>query len=121
LVNDLANPSPGIGWQNSERTSFLERIKPDLVLMLAVFHHLVINNQINLKMIVDFLSNLSKWIITEYIPESDKQFMLMTQNRSDFIYYSEAIFEQSFVVDFDIVSKRKIQESERILYLMKKK
>ena len=122
LVNDIANPSSSIGWRNNERNSLLERINPDIVLMLAIFHHLVINNQIQLNMIVEFLSNLSKWIIIEYVPESDEQFKLMTQNRQgDFVYYSETCFEQGFIIAFDIICKRKILGSERVLYFMKKK
>lgn len=121
LENDIANPSPGIGWKNNERTSLLERTKPDLVLMLAVFHHLVITNQISLKMIVDFISNLTNAIIIEYIPENDEQFMLLTQNRKDFVYYSELEFEQEFAMVFEIISKKSVQGSNRILYFMKKK
>jgi uncharacterized protein (UPF0262 family) len=122
LVSDISNPSPAIGWSNIERDSLLERVKPDLVLMLALFHHLVINNNIQLKMIVDLLSSITEQVIIEYIPESDEQFKFMTQNRQgDFVYYSETDFEQGFNTGFEILSKRKIEGSGRILYLMKKK
>ena len=48
LVIDLVNPSPAIGWKNQERKSFLERAKPDVVMALALIHHLAIANNIPL-------------------------------------------------------------------------
>ena len=38
MVVDIANPSPGIGYMNAERPSFLDRARPDCVLALAVIH-----------------------------------------------------------------------------------
>ncbi|TLN09538.1 class I SAM-dependent methyltransferase [bacterium] len=40
LLLDLTNPSPAIGWENRERESLAERGPADLVLALAVIHHL---------------------------------------------------------------------------------
>lgn len=39
LLPDLTNPSPGIGWENQERISLLERDPPDTVFALALIHH----------------------------------------------------------------------------------
>ncbi|GAI82895.1 unnamed protein product, partial [marine sediment metagenome] len=46
LLLDLTNPSPGIGWENQERTSLLERGSADTVLALALIHHLAISNNL---------------------------------------------------------------------------
>ncbi len=46
LVLDLSNPSPSIGWENRERLSLLERGPVDLVLALALIHHLAITQNI---------------------------------------------------------------------------
>ncbi|MCB0358544.1 MAG: hypothetical protein KDD44_02880, partial [Bdellovibrionales bacterium] len=40
LVIDLADPSPALGWANRERRAFADRSAPDLMLFLAVIHHL---------------------------------------------------------------------------------
>ena len=40
LVLDLFNPSPPSGWLNQERSSIFDRGNPDLVLALALVHHL---------------------------------------------------------------------------------
>src|SRR5207244_3080604 len=48
LIMDLTNPSPSIGWENSERLSLLERGPVDLALALALVHHLAIGNNVPL-------------------------------------------------------------------------
>ena len=45
LTMNLADPSPGTGWRGVERQPFLGRGRPDLVLALAVIHHLAIIGQ----------------------------------------------------------------------------
>ena len=52
LVIDLSNPSPALGWRNRERPAFVERVRPDLVLCLAVVHHLALTNTVPLDEIV---------------------------------------------------------------------
>ena len=48
LVLDLSNPSPAIGWAHSERFSVAERGPGDVVLALALVHHLAIANNVPL-------------------------------------------------------------------------
>ena len=52
LVLDLSDPSPGLGWRSRERLPFVERVRPDLVLCLAVVHHLALTNNVPLDEIV---------------------------------------------------------------------
>ena len=46
LVVDLADPSPGRGWRGVERRRLEERGRPDLVLCLALVHHLAIGRNV---------------------------------------------------------------------------
>ena len=48
LVVNLARPSPATGWRNAECPSFLARAEghADLVLMLAVLHHLLVTERV---------------------------------------------------------------------------
>src|SRR3954468_1471043 len=39
LTMNLADPSPGLGWRGLERKAMPERERPDLVLALALVHH----------------------------------------------------------------------------------
>ena len=43
LVVDLTRPTPAMGWRNQECASFLDRARGgfDLVMMLAVIHHML--------------------------------------------------------------------------------
>ena len=56
LVIDLANPSPDLGWGNAERDRFQARGRFDLVMALALIHHLAISNNIPLASIRRFFS-----------------------------------------------------------------
>ena len=56
LLLDLTNPSPGIGWENEERASFVARGPADVVLALALIHHLAISNNLPLARIAGFFA-----------------------------------------------------------------
>ena len=40
LVGNLTDPSPGLGWRHRERQTLDARSRPDLILALALIHHL---------------------------------------------------------------------------------
>ena len=46
MIIDLSKPTPATGVNNRERSAFLERIKADLVMALALIHHLSIGHNI---------------------------------------------------------------------------
>lgn len=118
---DLTNPSPGIGWNNQERSTLFERGKADLVLFLALIHHLAINNNLPLNYIADFLSRLGQFLIIEFVPKTDIQVQKLLSVRKDiFIFYNMRHFETIFRKYFQIIAKRSLPESKRILYLMRK-
>ena len=121
LVIDISNPSPAIGWDNLERSAFLQRKKFHLVLALALVHHLAIGKNLPLEMIAQSFSNLGEWLIVEFVPKSDEKTKLLLSQREDiFEDYNEKAFEKSFSSFYSIKSKSKIAETDRILYLMKK-
>ena len=57
---NLANPSPALGWSHGERKSFAERSQVDMVLALALIHHLAISNNLPLEMIAEFFAQLGQ-------------------------------------------------------------
>ena len=59
LVLDLADPSPGGGWRGVERAGFAERASADVVLALAVVHHLAIGRNVPLPEVIDWLVGLT--------------------------------------------------------------
>jgi hypothetical protein len=122
LVLDLTNPSPGLGWGHEERKSLLSRGPTGAVLALALVHHLAIGNNVPLQQIAAFFSQLSPWLIIEFIPKSDSQVRRLLAMRDDiFPSYTQDGFEQAFSQTYSIRAQVPIDESERILYLMQRR
>ena len=121
LVLDLTNPSPSIGWHNSEREALICRGPADTVLALALIHHLAISNNVPLLKIAQFFSNICSFLIVEFVPKSDSQVMRLLASREDvFPNYTRDGFEKTFKQVFTIEESIMVTGSERILYLMKK-
>lgn len=128
IVADLTNPSPSIGWANSERLSLLERSNADpacpagrLVLALAIIHHLCISNNVPFELLADFIDKIGDWLIIEFIPKSDPMVKKLLLYRKDiFENYNVEFFEQEFMKYFSIIEYKKVSDTERMIYLMKK-
>ncbi len=118
---DISNPSPGIGWENEERTALLKRYKPDTILALALIHHLAIGNNVPFKKLARFFGELCDNLIIEFVPKSDDQVQRLLLVRQDiFSEYTKEIFEREFSRYFTIQQQDTIHSSERILYLMRR-
>jgi hypothetical protein len=120
LVLDLTNPSPGSGWGNEERLSLTERGPIDCVLALALIHHLAISNNVPFKRIAEFLGNIGRSLVIEFIPKWDSQVQRLLTTREDvFPDYTQQSFESEFEKYFKIERRVGITDSQRILYLMR--
>jgi len=122
LLLDLTNPSPALGWANQERDNLKKRGPTDLIMALALFHHLAISNNLPMDMIASFFSDLGQNLIVEFVPKEDSQVKRLLASRPDiFPDYQEQYFEKTFATYFRLVEKRKIFDSDRILYWFEKK
>jgi hypothetical protein len=81
MVQDLADPSPGIGWRGTERPPLMERSTPDVVLCLAVIHHLVIGRNIPLRAVMDWFGDLGAEVVLEWVAPDDPMVLGLTANR----------------------------------------
>ena len=68
---DLADPSPGLGWRGGERPGLLDRGRPELVLALALVHHLSIGANVPLAEVVDWLASLGGALVVEFPTRED--------------------------------------------------
>ena len=119
LLIDLTNPSPSIGWANEERDSFGGRGPADMVLALALIHHLAISNNVPLPQVADFFASVGKWLVIEFVPKSDSQVQKLLVSRDDiFPGYTREGFESAFQHKFRIVEAVNVREADRVLYLM---
>jgi len=122
LCMDLTNPSPALGWNCAERMSLVERGPVDLVMALALVHHLAISNNTPLEDLASFFNQLGGWLIIEFIPKSDSQVKRLLSSRVDiFPDYTKVDFENAFSKYYGIVEEAPIAGSERTLYLMQRK
>lgn len=116
---DLTNPSPALGWNLAERQSFFERRRPDLILALALLHHLAIGNNVPLDHCADFFRQVTGVLIIEWIPKTDSKVAALLRNRTDiFADYTEASFQRAFGRHFRIRERQPLPGSERVLYFL---
>ncbi len=121
LLLDLTNPTPAIGWRNTERDSLVERTTADTVMALALVHHLAITNNLPLDQIAEFLASLGQTLIIEFVPIEDSQVIQLLVAREDiFSDYTQADFEQAFSRYFQIELVTPIPDTLRTLYLMRR-
>jgi 2-polyprenyl-3-methyl-5-hydroxy-6-metoxy-1,4-benzoquinol methylase len=122
LVIDLSNPSPALGFANNERSSFTSRCKPDLVLCLALIHHLVIGKNIPLHFIADYFASFAPQLIIEFVPKQDEKVKQMLKTRKDvFMDYDKKTFENSFGRHYEFKRKELVEGTFRTIYQMVRK
>ncbi len=82
---DLARPTPAVGWENSESSGLLARLEGrfDVVLMLAVIHHLLLLEQIPLPAVMTLCFRLTKaFLVVEWVPVTDPMFQSLMRGRT---------------------------------------
>ena len=119
---DLVNPSPSIGWAHDERSSLAERANADMVLALALVHHIAISNNVPLSKIAFYFARLAPHLVIEFVPKSDAKVKTLLATRVDvFPGYTREGFEAAFSEWFETLESSPIRGSDRILYLLKRK
>jgi SAM-dependent methyltransferase len=120
---DLARPTPAVGWENRESSALLSRLEGqfDLVMLLAVIHHLLLLEQIPLRAIVELCSRLSKrYVVVEWVPATDPMFVSLMRGR-DALY--GALSERDLIAAcegiFAIVRTETLGNG-RMLYLLER-
>lgn len=117
LYFDATNPSSNIGWNESERKCFSERFKFDGVIALAFLHHLVIAKNILLEEAINWILNIAPSGLLEFVPKNDDTVKKMLQFKGDiFPDYNQKNFELYLTQKAKIISKTKLDDSDRIIY-----
>lgn len=122
LVMDLTNPSPDLGWAHQERASLQSRGPADLLMALALVHHLAISNNTPLDRIAEYFAALGRQLIIEFVPKGDSQVERLLASREDiFDNYTQEGFEQAFGKFFNTLDCQAIEGSKRTLYRLEAK
>jgi ribosomal protein L11 methylase PrmA len=120
LLLDLTNPTPSTGWAHSERSSLVERGPADLILALALVHHLAIGNNVPLGEVARFFRLIGRWALVEFVPKEDPKVQALLTVREDiFDRYDVEGFEAAFQECFEVVDRWALGGSARSLYLMR--
>lgn len=117
LVINVANTSPGQGWRGSERRTLEDRGKPDLVLALALLHHIVISANVPLDAFLDWLGSLGSDVVVEFVTKDDPMTKRLLQNKEDqYADYTLPNLEQSLQKSFRIARREELASGTRFLY-----
>ena len=117
LVMDIANVSPAQGWRGAERKALDERGKPDLILCLALIHHIVISANIPLAEFLDWLHSLGGEVVIESVGRRDDMTRMLLRNRVDqYAELDNANFERLVGEKFEVVRTQPLKGGTRRLY-----
>jgi SAM-dependent methyltransferase len=120
---DLARPTPPAGWELGESSGLVARLEQrcELVMMLAVIHHLVLMEQIPLPAILELCGRLTRrYLIVEWVPVSDPMFQSLMRGREE-LY--GALTEGDLLAACDgrfSVMRREVLGNGRVLFLFEK-
>lgn len=121
LLQNVASPSPALGWRYSEKLSLHQRLDGsfDCVMALALLHHLVATAGIPPDEVVDQLSRwTTRTLIIEYVAPTDPMFLLLTrQRRIDHTWLTQDHFVGLLRRRFKIVSAEDVVPGLRTLLL----
>ena len=122
MVMNLTDPSPSLGWRGVERKALAHRGKPDLILCLALIHHLVITANIPLREFIEWLAGLGTELVIEYVTKDDPMVKRLLRNKKDnYADYEQGHFEKCLSCSFHVAQQHRLNSGTRILYYGKPK
>jgi hypothetical protein len=117
-VGNLADPSPAMGWRWMERGTFADRGSPELILFLALVHHVVLGANVPLGELVAWLASLTDNLLIEWVDRGDPMVERLLLNKEDlFSEYERDNFEAVLGSHFEIRRRQELGSGTRVLYL----
>ncbi len=117
LVTNLADPTPSLGWRGAERKSLIERGRPELILSLALIHHVVIAANIPVRDFVEWLASTGAALVIEFVTREDEMVQTLLRNKADqYSDYTTEYFEQALAEFFQIQEREELKGGRRIIY-----
>jgi SAM-dependent methyltransferase len=119
LVMNLANISPAQGWAGIERMAFDDRGNPDIVLALALVHHIRISANVPLDMFFDWLNSLGSEVVVEFVDRHDEMVVKLLTNKSEqFADYNRENFVAQAKRHFRIKESTLLKDGKREIFHM---
>ena len=122
LVSNLADPAPNLGWRGTERQALDHRARPDLILSLALIHHLVIGANIPLHQFIEWLASFKAALVIEFITRDDPMVQTLLRHKDDhYADYDLESFERCLADAFEVDHQEPLASGTRILYYARSK
>lgn len=117
LTLDVTDAPAGRGWLGRERKAFVDRGTPDLILCLALVHHVAIGSNIPLKEWIQWLASFGADLVIEFVSPEDPMVERLLRNK-DAIHadYTAEHFEAVLACYFKINRRQPLGTGLRILY-----
>lgn len=118
LTMNLADPSPGLGWRGAERSAFLGRQPVDLVLALALVHHLSISSNVPLNEVIAMFADLGDELVVEFPGPDDEKVQKLLRNKRAGVHddYTRENFEAVLAERFEIIDTAELSAGTRWMY-----
>lgn len=119
LVSNLADPSPALGWRGLERKPLADRGTPDLMLALALIHHVSISANIPVADFLQWARDMGTTLLIEFPKRTDPMVRALLANKHEGANpdYEEANFERELERRFTVERREQLPSGDRILYL----
>jgi len=116
LVGNLVDPSPALGWRLGERRALTGRPAPDLILALALIHHVVLTGNVPLVEFLDWLARLGGELILEWVDREDAMVKHLLRNKEDIYHdYTAEAFNAHLENRFEVLERRSLHRGTRTL------
>jgi hypothetical protein len=118
LTMNLADPSPGLGWRGLERRALAERGNPDLVLALALIHHVAISANVPVREFIDWLASLGSALVIEFPTREDPMVKKLLAPKREGLHpdYELSFFERRLAEAFEVERSERLESGTRVLY-----
>ncbi len=117
VVADVTDPTPPLGWRGRERRTLHDRGRPDVVLCLALVHHLAITANIPLEEILSWLGSLGGRVVIEFVERDDPMAQRLLANKAiAHPDYSRPKFEALLGRRFTVARRLELPSGTRVLY-----
>ncbi|MDQ2700879.1 MAG: methyltransferase [Actinomycetota bacterium] len=119
LVVNLADPSPGLGWRGLERRTLADRGAPDLMLALALIHHVSISANIPISEFLEWVKDLGSTLLIEFPKRTDPMVRALLANKQEGanLDYDLDNFELELGRRFNVEKREELPSGDRVLFL----
>lgn len=117
LIMNLANMSPNQGWAGEERLSFDRRGRPDLIVALALIHHIALSANVPIPLFLDWLAGVTSNLVIEFVDRDDDMTKALLANKKEtYPLYNKEAFVAELQKRFEIRSSVKLKNGQREVF-----